>query len=33
MTEYMGKRVFKATIRGDIKANEKIVKEETDPAH
>ena len=32
MTEYMGKRVFKATIRGDIKANEKIVKEETDPA-
>ncbi|KJF80022.1 pentaheme c-type cytochrome TorC [Photobacterium angustum] len=31
MTEYMGKRVFKATIRGDIKANEKIVKEETDP--
>lgn len=32
MTEYMGKRVFKATIRGDIKANEKIIKEETDPA-
>jgi trimethylamine-N-oxide reductase cytochrome c-type subunit TorC len=32
MTEYMGKRVFKATIRGEVKANEKIIKEETDPA-
>ena len=32
MTEYMGKRVFKATIRGDIKANEKLLTEETDPA-
>ncbi|HIF9136243.1 TPA: pentaheme c-type cytochrome TorC [Photobacterium damselae] len=32
MTEYMGKRVFKATIRGEVKANEKVIKEETDPA-
>ena len=31
MTEYMGKRVFKATIRDDVKATEKILKEETDP--
>ncbi len=30
MTEYMGKRVFKATVRGDIKANEVILKEEID---
>ncbi len=32
MTEYMGKRVFKATIRGDIKASEKLLVEEVDPA-
>ncbi|MFD2176824.1 pentaheme c-type cytochrome TorC [Veronia pacifica] len=32
MTEYMGKRVFKATIRGEVKASEKLIEEQTDPA-
>ncbi|MEH6529897.1 MAG: pentaheme c-type cytochrome TorC [Photobacterium frigidiphilum] len=30
LTEYMGKRVFKATIRGDVKAGEKLLEEQTD---
>ncbi len=32
MTEYMGKRVFKATVRGDVKASEKVLSNEVDPA-
>ncbi|MEJ2763703.1 pentaheme c-type cytochrome TorC [Photobacterium sp. MCCC 1A19761] len=32
MTEYMGKRVFKATIRGDVKATQQVLTEETDHA-
>ncbi|UTV28903.1 pentaheme c-type cytochrome TorC [Photobacterium atrarenae] len=32
MTEYMGKRVFKATIRGDVKATQQVLAEETDSA-
>ena len=32
MTEYMGKRVFKATIRGDVKATEQLIEEKTDSA-
>ncbi|CZF85688.1 Cytochrome c-type protein TorC [Grimontia marina] len=32
MTEYMGKRVFKATVRGDVKATETVISEEVDPA-
>ncbi|UXI02524.1 pentaheme c-type cytochrome TorC [Photobacterium sp. TY1-4] len=32
MTEYMGKRVFKATIRGDVKATQQVISEETDHA-
>ncbi|GAL07174.1 cytochrome c-type protein TorC [Photobacterium aphoticum] len=32
MTEYMGKRVFKATIRGDVKATEQVLEEQTDTA-
>lgn len=32
MTEYMGKRVFKATIRGDVKATEQLIEEQTDAA-
>lgn len=32
MTEYMGKRVFKATIRGEVKASEKVLEEKIDPA-
>ncbi|WP_299015395.1 pentaheme c-type cytochrome TorC [uncultured Photobacterium sp.] len=32
MTEYMGKRVFKATIRGEVKATEQLIEEKTDPA-
>ncbi|CAH0533052.1 Cytochrome c-type protein TorC [Vibrio stylophorae] len=31
MTEYMGKRVFKATIRGEVKEHQQILGEETDP--
>ncbi|WP_434361911.1 pentaheme c-type cytochrome TorC [Parasalinivibrio latis] len=30
MTQYMGKRVFKATVRNDVKASQKILGEETD---
>ncbi|AJR08934.1 pentaheme c-type cytochrome TorC [Photobacterium gaetbulicola] len=30
LTEYMGKRVFKATIRGDVKASEQLIEEQTD---
>ncbi len=30
LTEYMGKRVFTATVRGSVKATEKVIKEETD---
>lgn len=32
MTQFMGKRVFKATIRGEIKANEVILEQKVDPA-
>lgn len=32
LTEYMGKRVFKATIRGDVKATQQVLAEETDNA-
>ncbi|MGR5147240.1 pentaheme c-type cytochrome TorC [Photobacterium alginatilyticum] len=32
MTEYMGKRVFKATIRGDVKATQQLIEEQTDSA-
>ncbi|MDD1793048.1 pentaheme c-type cytochrome TorC [Enterovibrio makurazakiensis] len=32
MTEYMGKRVFKATIRGDVKTTETVISEEVDQA-
>ncbi len=31
MTEYMGKRVFKATMRGALQASEKILSTEVDP--
>lgn len=31
MTEYMGKRVFKATIRGGVKASETLISQEVDP--
>ncbi len=30
LTEYMGKRVFTATVRGGVKATEKVLKTETD---
>ncbi|MGF1681859.1 pentaheme c-type cytochrome TorC [Photobacterium minamisatsumaniensis] len=32
LTEYMGKRVFKATIRGEVKENEQLIEELTDSA-
>ncbi|MEZ8026023.1 trimethylamine N-oxide reductase cytochrome c-type subunit [Enterovibrio norvegicus] len=32
MTEYMGKRVFKATVRGDVKATEVVMSEQVDAA-
>ncbi|WP_028025390.1 pentaheme c-type cytochrome TorC [Enterovibrio calviensis] len=32
MTEYMGKRVFKATIRGEVKTTETVISEEIDQA-
>ncbi|WP_434360378.1 pentaheme c-type cytochrome TorC [Parasalinivibrio latis] len=32
ITEYMGKRVFKATIRGDVKEHEKLLESKVDPA-
>ena len=31
MTEYMGKRVFKATVRDEVKASETLISEVTDP--
>lgn len=31
MTEYMGKRVFKATVRGEVKTTEKVLSETLDP--
>lgn len=30
LTEYMGKRVFKATIRGEVKESEQLIEEQTD---
>ncbi len=32
LSEYMGKRVFVATIRDELKASEKVLKQETDSA-